>query len=342
MRYKNFGDTALQVSEIGLGCARLGGLLAQNQVRGESSLTLLHKAFEAGITFFDTADMYTQGESETLLGKAFHAKRDKVVIASKGGYCLPGRRKLLARIKPVVRPLARVLGIKRGNLPAAVSGALAQDFSPRYLSEAVEASLRRLRTDYLDLYQLHSPPGAIIESGECLETLETLKNQGKIRYYGVAVDTVEDALRCLKFPEIASVMAPFGLLDPEALDAFFAQAEARKLAVIARGCFGGGLLSADLTQQQLQEKTPKWEQILAYRQFAEQRGRSLLEMALQFSLGIRPISVNLLGMRTEAHLRTNLAYLAAPPLSDAEAETFAAGRDLERLRGPVPVQSAGN
>ena len=179
VRVKNFGNTDLQVSEIGLGCARLGGMLAQNQGRGESPLTLLHKAFEAGITLFDTADMYTQGESETLIGQAFRAKRDKVVIASKGGYCLPAQRKLLARVKPLIRPLARALGISRGNLPSSVSGTISQDFSPGYLSGAIEASLRRLQTDYLDLYQLHSPPGTVIAAGEWVEALEKLKLRAK-------------------------------------------------------------------------------------------------------------------------------------------------------------------
>lgn len=326
MRVKNFGATDLKVSELGLGCARLGGILARNQTGGESPLNLLQKAFDAGIDFFDTADMYTQGESETLVGQAFHRKRDKVVIASKGGYCLPTQRKLIAKIKPLLRPLARALGIKRENLPSAVAGTLKQDFSSHYLNGAVEASLRRLKTDYLDLYQLHSPSQATITSEEFVESLETLekmKIQGKIRYYGIAVDSVDAALECLCFPNISSIMLPFGLLDLEALDTFLVQAEARDLAVIARGCFGGGLLNADLTPQQLQEKTSKWQQILTYRQLAEQQGRPLLEMALQFSLSIRPITVTLLGMRTEAHLRANLAYLTAPHLSEAETRSLA-------------------
>ena len=318
MRIRQFGNTELQVSEIGFGCARLGGIVAQNQARGESPVTLLQKALDAGITFFDTADMYTQGESETLVGQAFAGKRDKVVIASKGGYCLPTQRKLIARIKPLIKPLVRALGLKRQNLPASVAGTISQDFSPGYLTNAVEASLRRLKTDYLDLYQLHSPPKAVILAGAWLETLEKLKSQGKIRYYGIATDSVEDALCCLKYSEISSVMTPFGLLDLEALNTFFVQAEARKLAVIARGCFGGGLLNVDLTTQQLQEKTEKWPEILRLRKVAQEQNRNMLEMALQFSLSVQPISVNLLGMRTEAHLQTNLKYFAAPPLSEAE------------------------
>lgn len=336
MRFKRFGNTALQVSEIGLGGARLGGILAQNASGGEAHRALLRKALDEGITFFDTADLYAQGESETLIGQAFHGQRDRVVIASKGGYCLPAQRKLLARIKPIVRPLARTLGIKREKLPTSVAGTLTQDFSPDYLCRAAEASLRRLRTDYLDLYHLHSPPRAVILSGEFVETLEKLKSQGKIRYYGVAVDTVEDAICCLNFPEVSSVMVPFGLLDQEALDGFFAQAADRNLAVIARACFGGGLLNVDLPQQQLKDKTCKWQEILFFRQLAEKQGRCVQELALQFSRSVRPICIHLLGMSTQAHLRTNLDYLAAPPLSDAEIKALAAVKDLIPLRSLAP------
>src|SRR5579871_6674816 len=165
MRYNSFGKTGLQVSEIGFGCARLGGIIAQSASKREP-VDALQRAYEQGITFFDTADMYTQGESETLLGRAFAGKRDKVIIASKAGYCLPSQRKLVARIKPLVKPVVRMLGIKRQSLPTGVSGKLSQDFSADYLTGAIEASLRRLNTDHLDLFQVHSPSTEVIASGE--------------------------------------------------------------------------------------------------------------------------------------------------------------------------------
>src|SRR5260221_14628991 len=117
------------------------------------------------MNFFDTADMYSQGESEMLLGRAFRRQRPQVIIASKAGYCLPAQRRVIARLKPFVRPLIKLLGIKRHRLPVAVRGSLAQDFSPTYLRRAVEGSLRRLRTDYLDLLQLHSPPADVVARG---------------------------------------------------------------------------------------------------------------------------------------------------------------------------------
>ena len=100
MRYRQFGKTGWRVSEIGFGGARIGGLLAQDGGRA-TSLRTLEAACDAGINFYDTADMYSQGESEILVGKAFRKKRDKVFIATKGGYCLPGQKRLIQLIKPL-------------------------------------------------------------------------------------------------------------------------------------------------------------------------------------------------------------------------------------------------
>src|SRR5207253_5982767 len=164
-------------------------------------------------------------------------------------------------------------------------------------------------------------PAEVIQSGAFLETLESLKRQGKIRHYGVAADTVEDARLCLQYPEIATLQMPFGLLDLEALDIVLSQAEAKGVGVIARGCFGGGLLKDTLTEPELKTLTPKWPRILACRQLAAQQKRPILEMALQFSRSLPSISVTLLGMRTEAHLAGNLRYYAASPLTETECQT---------------------
>jgi aryl-alcohol dehydrogenase-like predicted oxidoreductase len=317
LQHTILGKTQLKVSQIGFGCARLEGIFSQSKSHDET-IYVLQQALGAGITFFDTSNIYSQGESEVLLGKAFRDRRDQVIIASKGGYNLPAQRKLIARLKPLVKPLVHSLGIKRENLPARVAGSLTQDFSGTALTQALEASLRRLKTDYLDLYQLHSPPAAVIQVGEFIETLERLKMQGKIRFYGISADTVEDALLCLQYPGISTIQVPFGLLDQEAQTDLFAEATARGVALIARGCYGAGLLNTALSEQQLQEMTPKWPRIMTYRRIATQHNRHILEMALQFSLRFKRIAVTLIGMRTIAHLRDNLQYAAAQPLSDEE------------------------
>src|SRR5271155_552184 len=183
MKFNEFGRTGMSVSEIGFGGSRIGGFFADKH-GGKQALNVLRTALDCGITFYDTADMYAQGESESLIGTAFRGRREQVIIATKGGYRLPAQRNLMKRIKPLVRPIVHALGLKRAKLPAGISGSLSQDFSPHYLTKALESSLKRLQTDYVDLYQLHSPGAPFLQSnafGEALQTLEKLRVQGKLR-----------------------------------------------------------------------------------------------------------------------------------------------------------------
>jgi aryl-alcohol dehydrogenase-like predicted oxidoreductase len=339
MKFNAFGKTDLIVSEIGFGGSRIGGVFADKQGSREAS-TVLRKALGAGITFYDTADMYSQGESESLIGAAFHGCRQQVILATKGGYCLPARRNLIKRVKPLVRPIVQALGLKRARLPAGISGSLSQDFSPSHLTKALEGSLRRLRTDYVDLYQLHSPSPAVMRSAvfeEALQTLEKLKGQGKLRYYGVATEVPADAPFCLSAPGISSVQLGFGLLDLEPLDdGTMAAAAARGLGIIARGCFGGGLLKDGLDGRELEAATPKWQRILAVRSLSRDAHRSALDVALQFCRGTAGVSVTLLGMRTEEHLRNNQLYFESERLSDQQYTLIRRVKEVESSLAESP------
>jgi aryl-alcohol dehydrogenase-like predicted oxidoreductase len=329
MDLTRFGTTDLMVSDIGFGCARLGGVF--QSVSPDAMLRTLSRALDAGITFFDTSDMYCQGESEALLGRAFRGNRERVVIASKVGYCLPARRKLVSQVKPLLKPVIRRLGIKRGALPAGASGALTQDFSPAYITKAVEGSLRRLRTDYLDLYQLHSPPPSVLTSGDFLAPLERLQRDGKIRYFGVSCETTADVLTCLHYPGLSALQLRLSLLDQTALDTAIPLARERGVALIARECFAGGLLAKPADAMGLEAILPdeaaretKRDEILGYAGLAQQSRRSLPELALQF-VRAAGVSVTLLGMRTEQQLADNLRLLASPPLGPAEVDACRAG-----------------
>jgi len=330
MKFNEFGTTGMTVSEIGFGGSRIGGFFADNHSSKEA-LNVLRKSLDSGITFYDTADMYSQGESESLIGTAFRGRREQVILATKGGYCLPARRNIMKRIKPLVRPIVKALGLRRTRLPSGISGTLSQDFSPSHLTKALETSLKRLQTDYVDLYQMHSPRAPFLQSdafGEALETLEKLKGQGKLRFYGIATEVPEDAPFCLSAPGISSIQLGFGLLDLEALDqGTLTAAGARGLGIIARGCFAGGLLKDGLDESQLKVATPKSQRILALRSLSKSKGRSLLDIALQFCRGTPAVSVTLLGMHAESHLRDNLRYVQAPPLN---AEEYMALRRLQR------------
>jgi aryl-alcohol dehydrogenase-like predicted oxidoreductase len=299
MKRTQFGRTDLQVSALGLGCARIGGIFKNEPAQ---FIELLRSAQDRGINFFDTADMYSQGESEMLIGKAFRGRRDQVIIASKVGYCLPTRRRWIARIKPLVRPLIRVLRLKRERLSMAMKGEIAQNFAPAYIRAAVEASLRRIKTDYLDLLQLHSPPADVIARGDWLDALENLKRAGKLRYYGISCDTQTAADAALSFDSISSLQLPVSLLDSALAEAVLPAAHRGGVAVIARECLANGLLvkpesELDLSFKDLSADAAerRREKLGSLRATAKERGVHLSRLALDYVTGLEGVSVALVG-----------------------------------------------
>jgi aryl-alcohol dehydrogenase-like predicted oxidoreductase len=296
---QRFGNTDLHVSTFGLGCARIGGFFKRQPAEFER---ILSTALDAGINFFDTAAMYSQGESESLIGRAFRRRRDQVVIASKVGWVLPSQQRLIARVKPLVRPLVRVFGLSRTRLPVAVRGTFGQDFSPQHLRSSLEGSLRRLRTDRLDLYQLHSPSLEVVESGGWIEALESLKKEGKIRYYGVSCDTAEATVAALGQPGVSSIQVPLNLLERRALPAV-SIARRQGVGVIVRESLANGLLVKELTPEQIrtycgsdEEAALKAATVQRYRTLAAQEGRSLAELALDSVASLDGVSVTLVGV----------------------------------------------
>jgi aryl-alcohol dehydrogenase-like predicted oxidoreductase len=310
IRIRPFGGTDLKVSEFGLGCARIGGIFKRDPAE---FVDLLSAALDAGITFFDTADMYSQGESELLLGRAFRGRRDRVVIASKAGYVLPSQRRIAARLKPLMRPAIRLLRLSRNQLPGAVRGALAQDFSPEHLRRAVEGSLRRLGTEYLDLLQLHSPPAGIVEAGGWIEALDSLKQQGKIRYYGISCDSVDAAFASLDHAGVSSLQVAINLLERDAIGVL-PQARQQGIGVIARECLANGLLVKDAAAidirsycQSDDEAAAKASQIEKYRKVASDNSCTLTQLALQFVNRLEGVSVSLIGVSSLQQLNALLS-----------------------------------
>jgi aryl-alcohol dehydrogenase-like predicted oxidoreductase len=311
MRTRLFGNTELRVSEVGLGCARIGGIF-QNDARG--FVDLLSAALDAGVNFFDTADMYSQGESEALLGRAFRRRRSEVVIASKAGYVLPAQRRMIARIKPLVRPLIKLLKLRRESLPAAVRGAPSQDFTPQHLARAVEGSLRRLRTDHLDLFQLHSPSLEAVQRGDWLPAVQSLQRAGKIRHYGVACDTAEVARAALQFPGVSSVQVTLSLLEPGAAQSVLPLAREKGVGVIAREILGNGLLAKSAPDVRAvcssdEEARHRTRQLVELRAKAEQQGLTLPQSAVRFASQLEGVSVALIGLRSTEQLRSAITWL---------------------------------
>ena len=318
MRYRQFGQTELRVSEVGVGCSRIGGALSSGGSRKEE-IAMLRAAADAGITFFDTSDLYSQGQSEIMLGRALGARRDEVIIATKGGFVVPDQQR---RARPdQAATFDRSYGTSQSRPSGAGSAGttpMPQDFTPAYLSAAVDASLRRLRTDYIDLYQLHSPPRSVVERCDYVDVLERLKDLGKIRHFGLAADGPEDVSGFELDPGVASVQVPFSLLYPQAADQLFPEPGTPKFAIIARSCYAAGFFRDGLDAATLQGMASDWAEILELHRRAAAIGRPLMEAALQFSLAPRAVSVTILGMRTREHLDANLRHYAAAVLTPSE------------------------
>jgi aryl-alcohol dehydrogenase-like predicted oxidoreductase len=308
MQQRPLGNTGLSVSALGLGCARIGALFQGGSRR--QTLDLVRRCLDAGITFYDTADMYVQGESERLLGEAFRGKRDQVVIASKVGYRFGGRGGFGSRVKPVLRPLVARLGLRRHQLPSGmVSNVSNQDFSADYITRMLEDTLTRLGTDYLDVYQLHSPPPEVLSQGDFVPVLERLRDQGKIRHWGIACERVEDVPLCLRYSTSGTIQVSLSVLHPEAVQSAIPMAAQRGVGVIARQVYASGYLTRPAS-----ELTPdQAERMLEVRRAADGAGRSLLEFALDFSLSQPGVSVVLVGMYRNTHLDETQRYLRKSP-----------------------------
>jgi aryl-alcohol dehydrogenase-like predicted oxidoreductase len=306
-----------EISQAIFGTSRLGGTIERYDK--QEALAILRTAAEGGINCFDTADIYGQGNGERLLAEAFRQRRDEVLIATKGGYVLSGKGRLLAKIKPLVRRflkgrpgLAKAAGKARG-------GQMRQDFSRAHLTAAVEASLKRLRSDRIDLYQLHSPDPATLAAGEVFETLAGLKQAGKIRAYGVSLLAWAEVPSCLG-RGVSWVQVDGGILAGKSAVELCRVARAAGTAVIARQAFGSGLLNRDPDGWTAADFAGDPAVLAA----ARERLRAIAAAGDPFEIVLRqlahhsPFDGFLLATTRLPHLQANLRALARPAFTPAE------------------------
>jgi aryl-alcohol dehydrogenase-like predicted oxidoreductase len=322
--YRPLADTGLRVSVIGLGCSRLGGT-AERRDDAAARRLLLH-AHERGITLFDTADIYAQGDSERLLGRTFADRRDSVIIATKAGYRLSATGNWMARLKPLARGLLRVLPSLRSSVHQVRSSQLAQEFSAPYLRLAILRSLQRLSTTYLDLFLLHNPPEEVLRSGEAFELLESLKHDGLLRCYGVSCRRPDDASIARTHSGIGALEVEVNLLEQGAAREFQGFKDPT-MALIGRQPFASGWLArspelrvGDARGLSPDEYQRRMQLVTRYREVLRAQQQSLAQGALRFVLGLEQLTCTVLGVSTLAHLDEALAVAAAPALP---AETMA-------------------
>jgi aryl-alcohol dehydrogenase-like predicted oxidoreductase len=213
MEYRELGRTNWKVSTISFGAWAIGG--AWGDVDDRESLAALHRAIDLGVNFFDTADVYGDGRSERLLARLRHERSEPIMIATKAG----------RRLDPHTAS-----GYNRKNLTA-----------------FVERSLINLETEALDLLQLHCPPTEVYYTPEVFGVLDDLIKAGKIKYYGVSVERVEDALKAIEYPNVQSIQIIFNILRQRPAELFFNEARRRKVGILARVPLASGLLTGKIT-----------------------------------------------------------------------------------------------
>lgn len=312
MKYRTIPRTDLKVSEVGFGVWSVA--TTWWGVKDDAlAVRLLQSAYEDyGINFFDTADIYGTGKGETILADAFSGKRDKIIIGTKFGY-----------------DIYRNQGERKGH------SEMPQNWKPEYIRYACEQSLKRLNTDYIDLYQLHNPRMEIIQRDDIYETLERLKEEGKIRYYGIAlgpdIGWRDEGLAAIEDGRAQSVQIINNLVEQDPSREFFQPAEEKEVGLLVRVPHASGLLDGSYDPARHFDKNdhrnhrPKpWMQaaLEAVNEFSflhgGDTGRTLGQAAILFSLYHQSVATVLPNITNEEQLKEYCAASDAPPLTDVE------------------------
>ncbi|UJW57257.1 aldo/keto reductase [Bacillus sp. A116_S68] len=214
MNYRRLGSTDLKLSELSFGTWAIGG--AWGKTSDREALEGLNKAIEHGVNFFDTADVYGEGRSEKLLAKATKGKKYDIYIASK--FCRSG---------DIHDPLT---------------------YSEPSVRKYLEKSLKRLNREYIDLYQIHCPPIKILQEGNVFNVLDKLQKEGKIRYYGVSVETVEEGLLCLDQQNVRALQVIFNIFRQKPVVDLFPKAIDKGVGILARVPLASGLLTGKFSE----------------------------------------------------------------------------------------------
>jgi len=210
VEYREFGRTGWKISTIGFGAWGIGGD-AWGTTDDEVSRASLHKAIDLGVNFIDTADVYGDGHSEQLIAQVRKTRSEQLIIATKAG----------RRLNPHV----------------------ASGYNRQNLTSFVERSLHNLETEALDLLQLHSAPSEVYDMPEVFGILDDLVQQGKVRFYGVSVERVDEALKAITYANVQSVQIIFNMFRLKPSEQFFAAARERKVGILARVPLASGMLT---------------------------------------------------------------------------------------------------
>jgi aryl-alcohol dehydrogenase-like predicted oxidoreductase len=322
MRYRELGNTGLLVSEVSFGTWAIGGDWGETNDR--DALKSLEFAIEKGVNFFDTADVYGNGHSEELLAKATKGIEGRIHIATK--FC------------------------RKGDIhdPATYSYETVRSYC--------EDSLRRLNREAIDLYQIHCPATEILRDGQVFDVLDRLQNEGKIRHYGVSVESVEEGLICLEYSNVKSLQVIFNMFRQKPLEKLLPEAHKKGVGILVRLPLASGLLTGKFTKDHVFAKDD-------HRRFNENgeafnvgetfaglgfengvelsdqlrwigEGRpSMASAALRWILDQEEVSCIIPGFKNQRQIETNVQALEARPFSLEEQNQLEAfyKEKVERL-----------
>jgi len=321
MEYRPLGRTDMKVSAVSFGAWAIGG--TWGPVDDEESMRALHAAIDAGTNFIDTADVYGDGRSERLVARLRRERRgERIFVATKAGRRLPHQTPE---------------GYSRANLGA-----------------WVERSLTNLEMEAVDLLQLHCPHPQVYDMPEVFGILDDLVTAGKVRHYGVSVETVDEAHRALRHPHVQTVQIIFNMLRLKPAEELFAQAWNRHVGILARVPLASGLLSGKLTKASTfasddhrsfnrnGEAFDKGEtfsgvpydvglEVVESLRPLVPPGTTMSQLALRWTLMFEAVSCAIPGAKTPQQARDNAAAAGLPPLSPATMTAVKAVYD-ERVR----------
>ena len=283
MKYRKLGKSGIKVSEIGFGAWVIGLDWWGKKIDDDEGMKMLKKAYDLGITFYDTADIYGRGRSEKLIAKVFKGMRNEVVLSTKFGYDI----------------YSDVEQIGHNELP--------QKFTPDFTRYALEQSLSRLETDHVDLYSLHNPKMEHIQSSAVFQTLNELMQEGKIRHYGAALGPAigwkEEGIVAMQKRNVTAIQTVYNILEQDPGRDFFPVAREMDVGVMVRVPDASGVLTGKVNtdtaigkDDHRSHRKREWiaeamKKVENLKPFAESKGWNVVELAIKFILSERSMSV---------------------------------------------------
>ncbi len=305
MRREAFGATEMKVAALGLGGAEIGFENSSDQTVDH----LVGTALDVGINVIDTAAMYA--DSEEKLGRTLFKRRKQFFIFTKCGRFAPPAQSVPGFVLRSRRKMYHCLGVSHGGEPI--------DWHPRALNWNIEQSLRRLRTDYIDVIQLHSCSAEILRKGDAIEVLRRAREAGKVRHIGYTGDG-ETALYALRCGHFESVQMSINVADQEAYDLAAALAIQRGIGVVAKRPVANGLWR-NVHRPDNRDHQAYWDRLQKL-QYDFLRSERAFEIALRFTLTIPGVRTAIVGTTNPAHLLQNAKYAASGPLAQHEFEAI--------------------